>query len=129
MFNSNIFDYVNVLQKTADAAWMRNEVLSHNISNVDTPGYKRQDSDFESQLRKALRNTRFKSVDARVGAINLSELNPTVYTDSAGFSFRLDGNNVDMDTEGAALAANQIKYNGLTASWNHEFSNLKLVSK
>lgn len=129
MFNSNVFDYVNVLQKAADAAWMRNEVLSHNISNVDTPGYKRQDIDFESQLKKALRNTRFKSVDARVGAIRLSELNPAVYTDSAGFSFRLDGNNVDVDTEEAAIAANQIKYNGLAVGWNHEFSNLKMVTK
>lgn len=129
MFNSNVFDYVNVLQKAADAAWMRNEVLSHNISNVDTPGYKRQDIDFESQLKKALRNTRFKSVDARVGAIRLAELNPAVYTDSAGFSFRLDGNNVDVDTEEAAIAANQIKYNGLAAGWNHEFSNLKMVTK
>ena len=43
MFNSNVFNYVNVLQKAADAAWLRNDVLSNNISNVSTPGYKRQD--------------------------------------------------------------------------------------
>ena len=46
MINSNVFDYVNVLDKAADAAWLRNEVISNNIDNADTPGYKRQDVDF-----------------------------------------------------------------------------------
>lgn len=106
MINSNVFDYVNVLQKAADASWVRNDVLSNNIANVDTPGYKRQDVDFESQLKRALRSTRFKSVDARVGAVSTIELKPRIYTDSPGFSYRLDGNNVDVDTESAQLAAN-----------------------
>ena len=129
MFNSNVFDYVNVLQKAADAAWLRNDVLSNNISNVSTPGYKRQDVDFESQLKRAMGNTRYKTVDERVSNIRTSELNPTIYTDSVGFSYRLDGNNVDMDTEGAYLAANQIKYNGLIDCITGDFSNLRLVMK
>ncbi|MBO5055933.1 MAG: flagellar basal body rod protein FlgB [Lachnospiraceae bacterium] len=129
MINSNVFDYVNVLQKAADASWVRNDVLANNIANVSTPGYKRQDVDFETQLKRALRSTKFKTVDARVSAINTSELNTSIYTDSSGFSYRLDGNNVDIDTEGTKLAANQIKYNGLIDSINQEFSNLKLVLK
>lgn len=129
MINSNVFDYVNVLQKAADASWTRNDVLANNIANMDTPGYKRQDVNFEAQLKQALRSTKFKSVDARVGAINASELKPRVYTDSVGFSYRLDGNNVDIDTETTALAANQIKYNGLIASMNQEFMNLQTVMK
>ncbi len=129
MINSNVFDYVNVLQKAADASALRHDVLSNNIANMDTPGYKRQDVDFESQLRRALRSTRFKTIDDRVGDINTTELNPGVYTDSPGFSYRLDGNNVDIDTETGRLAENQIKYNGLITSINQEFSNLKLVMK
>ena len=50
-------------------------------------------------------------------------------SDSANFSYRLDGNNVDIDTEGVKLAANQIKYNGLFDSINQEFANLKLVMR
>ena len=50
MINTNVFDYVNVLNKAADAAWTRNDVLANNIANMDTPGDKRQDVDFESQL-------------------------------------------------------------------------------
>lgn len=129
MINTNVFDYVNVLNKAADAAWTRNDVLANNIANMDTPGYKRQDVDFESQLKQAMRSTRFKSVDARVGAINDTELETRAYTDASGFSYRLDGNNVDIDTETARLAENQIRYNGLVQSMNEEFTNLKMVMK
>ncbi len=129
MINSNVFDYVNVLSKAADAAWQRNEILANNMSNVNTPGYKRQDIDFESQLRRALGNSRYETVDAKVSHVTGTELKARVYTDSANFSYRLDGNNVDIDTEGVELASNQIKYNGLIDSINQEFTNLKLVMK
>ncbi len=129
MIQSNVFNYVNVLEKAADAAWLRNEVLANNIANNTTPGYKRQDVDFESQLKHALKNSKYTSVDAKVDGIRTGSLRARVYTDSAGFSYRLDGNNVDADTEGVKLAANQIKYNGLVTSMNQEFSNLKLVMR
>lgn len=129
MINTNVFDYVNVLKKTADAAWQRNQVIGNNIANVDTPGYKRKDIDFESQLSIALGESRYESVDSKVSHLSSTELKPRVYTDAANFSYRLDGNNVDIDTENVELAANQLKYQGLITSINHEFSNLKMVIK
>ncbi|MGN0365221.1 MAG: flagellar basal body rod protein FlgB [Suilimivivens sp.] len=129
MINSNVFDYVNVIGKAADASWLRNDILANNIANVDTPGYKRQDVNFESQLRRALGNSRYQTVDSKVAHVTGTELEPRVYTDSANFSYRLDGNNVDIDTENVELASNQIKYNGLINSINQEFTNLKLVMK
>ena len=47
---TGIFGYVNVLKTAADASWLREEVLTNNIANVDTPGYKRQDVEFEKYL-------------------------------------------------------------------------------
>jgi flagellar basal-body rod protein FlgB len=129
MINTNVFNYINVLDKTADAAAMRHEVLSNNIANNTTPGYKRQDINFEEQLRRAMKNTRFKTIDARVGDINLGRLKAKVYTDAPNFSYRMDGNNVDVDTEGAKLAANQLKYNGVITSINEEFTRLKMVMR
>ena len=41
MIQTNAFDYINVLNRAADAAWQRNEAISNNIANVDTPGYTR----------------------------------------------------------------------------------------
>lgn len=127
MINSNAFDYINVLDKAADASWLRNDTIANNIANVDTPGYKRQDVDFESQLQQALKNSKYTSMDSKVGNIRTSALEPRTYTDSANFSYRLDGNNVDVDTENVELAANQVKYNGLVNSINMEFANLKSV--
>ncbi len=129
MFNTNVFDYVNVLDKSLDAAALRNQALANNIANATTPGYKRQDVSFESELGKALGHNRLKSMDEKVRNVKLSRLNPRVFTDSEQYSYRVDGNNVDPDTEGVELAANQIKYNGLMDSVNQEFANLKMVSK
>ena len=50
MINTNIYNYINVLDKAADAANSRNEILSNNIANVDTPNYKRKDVSFENYL-------------------------------------------------------------------------------
>ncbi len=129
MINSNVFDYINVMGKAADASWQRNEIISNNIANVDTPRYKRQDINFEAQLRQALGNSRYETMDAKVSSLNTEELQARVYTDAANYSYRLDGNNVDIDTENVELASNQIKYNGLMNSINQEFANLKMVMK
>lgn len=127
--DTNVFDYINVLDKAADAAWLRNDALSNNIANADTPGYKRQDVNFETQLAKALHHYRYTSVDERVHNVKLNRLNPITYTDYSGFSYRVDGNNVDPDTEGVYLAKNQIVYQGLEGAINQEFKNLQAVLK
>ena len=129
MINSNIYDYVNVLDKAADASWMRQEAISNNIANVNTPGYKRQDVAFEDSLQEAISNSRYRSTDEKVANLSKADLRIRSYTDSAGFSSRLDGNNVDIDTENAALARNQLKYNALVDSINQEVSMIKAVMK
>ncbi len=129
MFSSSAFDYINVLDKAADASWIRNEAIANNIANVDTPGYKRQDVNFEEQLRKAMKNSRYTSVDEKVKNIDLDRLNPITYRDHSTVSYRLDGNNVDIDTENVELASNQIRYQGLTDSITKHFENMQTVMK
>ena len=129
MIQTNAFDYVNVLNRAADAAWQRNEAISNNIANVDTPGYKRQDVAFESVLQKALGNNWYESMDEKVSNINLSRLRGRAYVDYANYSYRLDGNNVDIENENVMLAENQLKYQGLISSINQEFTNLQTVMK
>ena len=129
MIQTNAFDYINVLNRAADAAWQRNEAISNNIANVDTPGYKRQDVAFESVLQQALGNSRYQSMDDKVANVNLSRLRGRAYVDYANYSYRLDGNNVDIENENVMLAENQLKYQGLISSINQEFTNLKTVMK
>lgn len=129
MINTNVFDYVNVLDKAADAAWLRNEAISNNIANVDTPGYKRQDVSFEAELQKALGMNRYESMDAKVAGVKTSRLTARPYTDYEGYSYRLDGNNVDIENENVMLAENQLKYQGVLTSITQEFTNLQTVMK
>ena len=72
MINSNVFDYINVMDKAADASWTRNEIIANNIANIDTPGYKRQDLNFESELERALGHSRYKTMDAKVSDLKIS---------------------------------------------------------
>ncbi len=125
MINSNAYDYINVLDATADASWIRNEVLANNLANVNTPNYKRQDVAFERELERALGNSKYKTMDAKVSGLKVSRLKARPYTDYSNFSYRMDGNNVDIDTENVTLAANQIKYQGVMLGINSEFANLK----
>ena len=129
MINSNVFDYINVLDKAADASWKRNEIIANNIANVDTPHYKRQDLIFEEELERALGHNKYVTMDQKVANLKERHLEARVVNDYSGFSYRSDKNNVDIDTENVTLAANQVKYQGLMAGLKAEFSNLVAVTK
>ena len=69
MVLSNAYNYINVLDKAADASWTRNDVLANNIANADTPGYKRKDVQFETYLSNAVAGT--DSLDETVANLDL----------------------------------------------------------
>ena len=129
--STGAFGYVNLLKSAADASWTREEVLTNNIANVDTPNYKRQDVDFTTYLNSALSRTNgcSSSLTNRVNNINYNDVAIRTYTDNSTLSYRTDGNNVDLSTENVELAAEQINYNALIDSMNNEFSRFKAVLK
>ncbi len=125
MIGSNAFNYINVLDKAADASMVRQEVINNNLANVSTPDYKRKDVKFESYLQRELKGN--ESLDKKVANANLSKLNSSVYTDCEELSYRYDGNNVDIDVEQAYSTENQIRYYMLLESMTQEFNRLKTV--
>ncbi len=129
MINSGSFNYINVLDRAADASWLRNEAIANNLANVDTPGYKRQDITFQSELKRALKYNDFETMDAKVSHLSSDRLKPRTYKDYSGFEYRLDRNNVDPETENVMLAKNQLMYEGLMTSINQEFTNLQTAIK
>ena len=129
--NSGAFGYVDVLKTAADASWLREEVLTNNIANVDTPNYKRQDVEFTTYLKSALEQagTPASTLTQKVNEANLSGITTRTYSENTSLSYRMDGNNVDLATENADLAAEQINYNALIDSMNNEFTRMKAVLK
>ncbi len=126
IFNSTAF-----LEKGLDAAWQRNEVISDNIANVDTPGFKRSEVEFESIFKSAMEDAAFNAKQTRAGHLlkgssDLDYISSVVNKDGST-SMRLDGNNVDIDYESAELAKNTIYYNTLIKKISSEFTRLKMA--
>lgn len=116
------FDALNL---ALGAASKRHEVLSNNISNVNTPNYKRQDVSFEGQLADALDAAN----SASGGGAQSDSLDGVGYsvTTEGGTSMRIDGNNVDIDHEMAQLAENNVRYNALVQMASKKLDTLKYV--
>lgn len=72
MISSGAYNYINVLEKTCDASWTRNSLISNNIANVDTPNYKRKDLKFEEYLSSAV--TLGSSLDEDIANVDLDTL-------------------------------------------------------
>lgn len=127
MINSGAFAYVDLLTAAADYSWTRSEVLNNNIANVDTPNYKRQDVSFESVLNTAVTRASHsaRTLTQIVSNIDYSTVKPTVYTDNSELSYRLDGNNVDIDVEEVEVASNQLYYEGVIDGITQNFNRIK----
>ena len=133
MLLDRIYRSTMIQEKTLDAAWLRNEVLSHNIANVDTPLFNRKDVDFESYLRQALRSGQRDAIFHRRhnfvidSKMRLEDVRARVTEDYNPLPMRIDGNNVDIDAEMAQMAKNTIKYNFMIGSVNSRFSQITHV--
>ena len=129
MISSDAFGFINMLDNTADVSWQRQTLIMNNISNDDTPGYKRQDIEFESVLRNELMATHERSLERAVNKLDDDDnhVEGIEYTDYENYSYRIDGNNVDMDTENVELASEQLRYQTLTTSVSNEVSRFKSV--
>lgn len=123
---------MKILEKSLDASLLRNEVISQNIANVDTPGYKKKTVKFEEYLSKAVKDSTFKGfrTDRRhipIGAGSIDSVSAKVTEDYNNLSMRIDGNNVDIEAEMAEMAKNSIKYNLLVQSVSGSYRKLKSV--
>lgn len=132
MFNK-MFGQVNLLQKGLDTAWLRQEVISNNLANVDTPGFKASHVEFETVFRQALENTGGLSGSLTnrrhipIGpAASAADVSPVVVREPH-YTMRMDENNVDPDREMVELAENTITYNQLVNSVNSEFNRLRMA--
>ncbi|TGE32639.1 flagellar basal body rod protein FlgB [Desulfosporosinus sp. Sb-LF] len=123
---------LNVLQKGLNASNLRQQVLTNNVANIDTPNFKRSDVDFQAVLGAVLGE---KSV-----ALSMKQTSPKhipgfadgggsgIVTDHAT-SIRNDGNNVDVDREMSNVAENGLYYNSLTRTISSQLGLLRMVIK
>ena len=96
----------------------RHEVLSANIANVDTPGYRPRDLDFNAAMRAAAESSapvtgeipQRSDASASSGLDLQSAIYEPEYPDSRHGEDRLDGNAVSLDRQMALLTENSLAY-------------------
>lgn len=140
MFNIFNTPAIGTLEMGMQAANMRQQVISNNIANVNTPNFKRKELVFESILAKSLYPQEKDGTDSNLSIVKTHEKHlpadeadntfaAPVIRDDNSTTMRTDGNNVDPDIEMAALAKNTLYYNALVREMNMNFTNLNTVAK
>jgi flagellar basal-body rod protein FlgB len=81
------------LERYMDLLSMRQKVVASNIANADTPGFKTQDLNFQSEFASALSGSQPHAAEV------------------AGLPVKNDGNNVSLDREARLLAENSLRFN------------------
>jgi len=113
----------------------RHEIISANIANVDTPGYRPKDLDFNSIMRSAaeMDDLPGESREARMDRLASAplDLKSAVYESSAQGDRqgedRLDGNNVSLDRQIGVMTENSLAYEASLTLLSRTLANLRYV--
>jgi len=140
MFNqSNHMTTNYLLERSLDVESSRRKVIANNIANVDVPHFKRSEVNFESELKRAVRQR--EDASNKLPAImtdekhipffierDLRSVQPRVNLDYTTI-YRNDGNNVDIEKEMVDASKNMMRYNAFVTALNHNYKMIKLVMK
>lgn len=110
----------DLLQRLLSAAELRSRVISSNLANQSTPGYTRNEVQFEDLLRDSLAESRRPTDLLEV----LADLQPEVRPDESAPA-RPDGNNVTLELEMNALRENRLLYEAYSAMLRGRFQLLE----
>lgn len=122
--------------KALGVSVLRSRIMSNNIANVDTPGYKRKTVNFEAELNRVMAKDQLADVypaktnDARHISFydrkDYKDVEPSVFTEF-DTNYRNDKNNVDIDREMTDLTTNSLYYNAVSQALNNSFRRMKTV--
>ena len=107
---------MNELGEYLDLAAYRQTLIASNLANVDTPGYRTRDIDFNKEMRQAEEQTGSDALQPR--AIEV-----------AGLMQRPDGNNVSLDRESLLLAQTQLQFRLGVELLRQEFQEITTAIK
>jgi flagellar basal-body rod protein FlgB len=122
---------MGLLEKSLNVSTLRHNIISNNIANAETPGFKRADVRFEAELVKAMDRRQSQFVGNRtnsghfiIGKKLASKVEPQMVRET-GYSMNNYNNNVDLDHEMSQLAKNSLRYNVLIQQMNHKLALYK----
>jgi flagellar basal-body rod protein FlgB len=95
---------LSMLESYLKLTTVREQAISANMANVDTPGFHTHDINFEGELKKAMTETSLSENGGQT-----AHLTPVV-REVHGLMERPDGNNVSLDREGLLMSETQLQY-------------------
>ena len=104
-----------VLNKMSELAMERHRVISNNIANATTPGYKRRELSFEAELGRLLEGGDIDRARGFKGSISVDTDSPS----------RMDGNNVSVAAETNSLLENTLYHKLLNQALKTKMNILK----
>lgn len=111
----------SLLNKDLDGLWARQQAISDNIANFETPGYKTKTVSFEDQLRDQIASGGGGSHKMME---NIQNVQP-VTEEAQNETYRADGNGVDLEQQNIELARTQLNYDYSLTELSDAFSRLK----
>lgn len=118
---------ISMAEKSLDFLWAKQQVVSANLANVDTPGYKAKYVTFEETFQSKL-EAASQTGDARQVRNAIEQSNWQINTTNNETS-RLDGNNVDADVELIEMTRTAMQYQHLLHSINKNLTRIRTVIK
>jgi len=122
----------SLLSKVLDLRSQRHSLISSNIANADTPGYKAGKIQFEDELNKIMpSNNRLqlkRTCEQHLPQTDLEKIKPEVVLESGAVQ-RVDGNTVDLEKEIVDMSKNQLMYGALAQILRKKFDGLMSVIK
>jgi flagellar basal-body rod protein FlgB len=111
---------VEGLSRFLDVDVARYKLIATNLANIDTPGYRTRDLNFQTELQRAADES--SSAEAS-GGLSYASYSPVSYAVS-GLMERPDGNNVSVERESLLIAEAQMKFNLATQLLKDEFHTI-----
>ena len=117
---------INIAQKSLDYLWKKQSVITDNIANQDTPGYKSRYVTFEDELRSNLAKASQTDEKDYVKAVENTDFRINTTENETA---RMDGNNVNPDAEYVELERTTIQYQYAIRAVSDEFARLRSAIK
>ena len=108
---------IDALSQSLDLQLMRHSVITDNIANAETPGFKARRVEFENELQAAVDES-----DENGG--DVPQVTPEIFQDPDS-GIGQDLNTVDMDREMAKLTKTEVLYSAETQAVSQKFALLK----
>lgn len=114
---ARIGSIVDLIEAGIEAESLRQKAIASNIANLETPGYRRIDVQFEQLLAGALNSS---------GDLDVSELEPQLYRPNKT-SVNANGNDVNLETEVGEMVKNTLRHKTYIRVLSKKYKQLELA--